>query len=144
MGYTPEQIAEAVAALEKQEAKDAERKAKAEERAAQLAQDAALLTTVGIDESLVATLVENNEVSVSDYGTSTWTGFVLGAVPFDDLGVSVKITVTVTDPDMFPEIKETLAVRKVEADLARAAARKAKKVEAAKALLAAEALRNSA
>lgn len=138
--YSPEQIAAAVKKLDE----DAERKRKKEEREAKLAADAVLLSEVGIDADLVATLVDRNEVEVSGYGTSTWTGFTLGSVPFDDLGVMVKITVTVTNPDMFPEIKETLAIRKVEAEKARQEAKKAKKLEEARALLASEALKQTA
>lgn len=138
--YTPEEIAKAVAALDA----EAQRKAKAEERKAKLAADASLMTEVGIDADVVATLVDRNEVIISESGTSTWTGFTLGSVPFDDLGVSVKITVTVTNPDMFPEIKPALAIRKIEAEKAKVEARKAKKLEEARALLASEALKQTA
>jgi hypothetical protein len=137
MGYTQEQIDAAVALLEKEQ----EKKAKAEQRKAKLATDAELLTEVGIDNNLVATLIKKNEVKLSESPISAWAGFSLGSVPFDALGVSVKITVTVTKPDMFPALVEDLAVRKVEAEKARQDARKAKKVAEARALLAEEAIR---
>jgi hypothetical protein len=140
MAHSPEQIAEAIAFLEEQKAKDEAKKAAAEAREAKALADKALLDDLGVDDEFVATLVEGGDITLSSSEVSDWTGFVVGSVPFEAQGVSLKITVTVTDPDMFPEIKQALAVRKVQVEKARKARAHERKLAKARELLAASAV----
>jgi hypothetical protein len=110
MPYTPEQIRELrdmgftvaqIHAAEKRLEKTAD-----ETRALEA------LASVGITEATIAALIDAHEVALSSNEDSAWAGFVIGSLPFDTLGVSIKIVTTVTDPEAFPEIRDALVARK--------------------------------
>lgn len=104
MGFTPAQVQ----AAENRKARDE-----------QQAKDVAALQAAGVTEATVAALIDAHGVALStavdDNGNpkSDWVGTVIGGLPFDNLGVSVKVTITVTDPDAFPALRDQINARKV-------------------------------
>jgi hypothetical protein len=116
MGFTPKEIADlqAMGFTPAQVQAAENRKA----REAQQEKDLAALIAAGVTSETVATLIDAHGVALStavdDKGNpkSDWVGTVIGGLPFDDLGVSVKVTITVTDPDAFPALRDEIIARK--------------------------------
>jgi hypothetical protein len=128
MGFTPKEIADlqAMGFTPAQVQAAENRKAREEQQK----KDVAALQAAGVTEATVATLIEEHGVALSESHekdsdgnpllypdgsivyNSDWVGTVIGGLPFDDLGVSVKVTITVTAPDAFPELRDAIVARK--------------------------------
>lgn len=129
MGFTPEKVAElkalglTTAAIEAAE--------KRQVRLAQDANDKAALELAGITAPVVQTLVDTHDMALSTNEDSAWCGFVIGALPFDEAGVTVKIIVTVDNPDAFPAVRDALLARKESIKQARKAKKATTKLSSA-------------
>jgi len=115
MGYTAQEVADlrakgfTTAAIQ-----TAERNL---QKAADEALGRATLASAGLTQEVIATLVDNATFALSEsvdddgYPKSDWCGQTI-SLNYPDMGIHLKVVLTVANPDAFPEHRDAIVARK--------------------------------